>query len=320
MLRSFLIGLSKIKWVQRLITDWPFAWRFASRFISGETPHDAVQAIRMLNAQGMNATVDHLGENVTSPQEAAEATEEIIHMLETIQQSGVRANVSVKLSQLGLAMDPKVCHNNLRRILEKAAELDNFIRMDMEDSSLTSLTLDCYRWAVQQGFTNTGVVIQSYLYRSEEDIRDLGNYPASVRLCKGAYKEPADIAFQKKSQVDENFDKLTDILLEISQSNEAPEVTSKGRTPPIPCIATHDETRIQHALNKLEEMGLPAKAIEFQFLYGIRQDLHEKLASQGFPVRIYVPYGTSWYPYYMRRLAERPANLWFFLTNLFRQQ
>jgi len=320
MLRSFLIGLSKIKWAQRLITDWPFAWRFASRFISGETPHDAIQAIRMLNAQGMNATVDHLGENVTTPQEAAKATDEIIHMLETIQQSGVWANVSVKLSQLGLVLDPKLCQSNLRHILEKASELNNFVRLDMEDSSLTTITLDCYHWAVQQGFTNTGVVIQSYLYRSEEDVRELGIYPASVRLCKGAYKEPGEIAFPKKDQVDENFDKLTDLLLEISQANEAPEVANKGRTPPIPCIATHDEMRIQHALNKLEEMGLPAKAIEFQFLYGIRQDLHEKLASQGFPVRIYVPYGTSWYPYYMRRLAERPANLLFFLTNFFRRQ
>jgi proline dehydrogenase len=320
MLRSFLIGLSKIKWAQRLITDWPFAWRFASRFISGETPHDAIQTIRMLNAQGMNATVDHLGENVTTQQEAAEATDEIIHMLETIQQSGVRGNVSVKLSQLGLVLDPQLCHANLKRILEKASELNNFVRLDMEDSSLTTITLDSYRWAVQHGFTNTGVVIQSYLYRSEEDVRELGFYAASVRLCKGAYKEPAEIAFPKKSQVDANFDKLTDMLLEISQANGIPEVSSKGRTPPIPCIATHDEMRIQHALNKLEEMGLPAKAIEFQFLYGIRQDLHVKLASQGFPVRIYVPYGTSWYPYYMRRLAERPANLLFFLMNFFKRQ
>lgn len=317
--RSFFIALSRAGWAQRTITGWGFAWRAASRFIAGETLEEALRVIRDLNERGINATLDHLGENTTNPEEARLAADEVIHALRGMDASHARANVSIKLSQLGLTLDEDLCRENLRRILTEARALHTFVRIDMEDSTLTERTLQAYYWACQQGFENTGIVIQSYLYRSEADLREIEKRGGRVRLCKGAYQEPPAVAFPKKQDVDANYDHLAAMLMESAIKAGVPEISSDGRLPPIPALATHDDERILAAQTQARFFGLPKGAVEFQMLYGIRRDLQDSLVAQGFPVRVYVPYGTRWYPYFMRRLAERPANVWFFLSNYFRR-
>lgn len=319
MLRAFLIYLSNISWAQHFIMSWGLAWRMASRFIAGGTQEDAIRAMRKLNEEGLNCSVDYLGENVESFDEAENAVREALSMLEKIQKSGARSNISVKLSQMGLNIDSALCRSNMARILRAAQRFDNFIRIDMEGSSLTQLTLETYIWLREQGYDNVGIVIQSYLYRSAQDLIHLNELEARVRLCKGAYKEPAEIAFPQKAQVDENFDQLTLSLFHSASQHCLPRLSDNGRTPPIAAIATHDTQRIEYALNQAQKLGLPPGSFEFQMLYGIRRDLQLHLARQGHPVRIYVPYGTQWYPYFMRRLAERPANLWFFLTSFLKK-
>jgi len=318
MMRSFLIYLSKADWVQRLITRWGFAWRMASRFVAGERPEGAIQAVRALNGQGILCTIDHLGENVTDIHTAQQAAAEILHMLDLIQESGVRANVSLKLTQLGIALSDDLCHSHLLQIVRRARECGSFVRLDMEDSPWTERTLQMYMNIRQEGFDNLGVVIQAYLYRSAEDIQRLSSVAARVRLCKGAYQEPAHLAFPRKADVDANYDRLAGQLIQAAAAAGAPAGSEDGRTPPIPAIASHDPRRIQYAQECAVHTGLPKEAIEFQMLYGIRRDLQVSLVKQGYPVRVYVPYGRQWYPYFMRRLAERPANLWFFLSNYFR--
>ncbi len=319
MLRSILIYLSKASWARHIITRWRIAWRVASRFIAGEVPKEAIRVIRDLNAKGICATLAHLGESVTNSNEAEAAANEIIHILEEIKREDVRSNVSIKLTQIGLLLDKGICEANLRRILKCAKNLNNFIRIDMEDSPYTEATLNLFYQMIQDGFLkHVGIVIQTYLFRSERDIRWLMEEGASVRLCKGAYKEPAEIAFPKKKDVDTNFDYLTELLIAGAVKNGRPVLSECGRFPPIPAIASHDETRIKHAKDCAQNVGLPKKALEFQMLNGIRRDLQESLAGEGYPVRVYVPYGTEWYPYFVRRLAERPANLWFFISNFFR--
>jgi proline dehydrogenase len=320
MLRSFLIYLSKAAWARRIVTQWAFAWRAASRFIAGEKLDDAIQVVKTLNAKGINATLDRLGEHVTNPEEARQATQEIIQIFQTIDQTGVSANVSVKLTQLGLALSEELCAENVARILECARETGNFVRFDIEDSPWVDATLRLYRkMRFERGFRNIGVAIQAYLYRSEQDIRRLAEERGRVRLCKGAYKEPADIAFPKKSDVDANYDRLARTLVVASKAEGSPALSQDGKTPPLPALATHDEARIKQAKDFARSTGLPKNALEFQMLHGIRRDLQEKLAGEGYPVRVYVPYGTEWYPYFTRRLAERPANLWFFISNFFRK-
>lgn len=319
MLRTLLISLSKAAWAQRMVTHWKFGRRLASRFIAGETLAEALVVVCQLNARGMLATIDHLGENTTSAEDSVRASDEVVEILEAIERDHLRANVSVKLSQIGLVIDENLCRQNLRRLLEKAREQRNFIRIDMEDSSLTEKTIGAYLWARKQGFDNTGIVIQSYLYRSQKDINDMSEFDTRVRLCKGAYKEPASMAFPKKEQVNANYDSITRILIDESRKLGFPQLSVDGRTPPIPGIATHDELRIEFAKRLAIENKMPKEALEFQMLYGIRRDLQESLVQQGYPVRIYVPFGTRWYPYFMRRLAERPSNLWFFVSNFFRR-
>ena len=188
----------------------------------------------------------------------------------------------------------------------------------MEDSAWVDTTLNLYCLMREKGFTNTGVVIQAYLFRSEKDVFELGRHGTPIRLCKGAYKEAPEIAFPKKRDVDNNYDHLVEILINSAISNGSPTVSVDGLTPPIPAIASHDPTRLEFAKSFAQRMGLPRQAIEFQMLYGIRRDLQESLVSEGYPVRVYVPYGTEWYPYFVRRLAERPANVWFFVSNFFK--
>ncbi len=319
MFRALFISLSKAMWAQRLITNLPFAWRAASRFVAGETPAAAIRAVKELNDKGILATLDHLGENTTLPTEAVQATDEILIIIDEINRSGVRSNISIKLSQVGLNLDEGLCRQNLSRILERAKATGNYVRIDMEDSPVTDKTLGLLAWAREQGFTEVGTVIQSYLFRSEADIRTLLSQGVRVRLVKGAYREPASVAFPKKSDVDANYDHLTDVLLDGTLAAASPVISADGRTPPILAVASHDEARIAYARTAARQRSIPESAIEFQMLYGIRRDLQESLARAGYPVRVYVPYGTHWYPYFMRRLAERPANFWFFLSNLFKK-
>ncbi len=319
MLRAWLIYLSKATWAQRIMTRWRPAWRVASRFVAGSKLEDAIRVIQEFNAQGISVTLDHLGEATTNLDEAQQATEHILAMLDAIDQAQVKANASIKLTQIGLALDREACKSNLRRILTRAKEHHIMVRIDMEDSPWVDATLALYREMRAEGLDNVGVVIQAYLYRSEEDIRALVAEGARVRLVKGAYKEPPEIAYPKKQDVDAGYDRLARLLLDGAQAAGAPPVSPDGKWPPLPALGTHDEARIAYAKEYAASIGLPKQALEFQMLYGIRRDLQRRLAAEGYPVRIYVPYGTEWYPYFMRRLAERPANLWFFISNFFRK-
>ncbi len=320
MLRSFFIYFSKAKWAQNLVTNWGFAWRMASRFVAGEQMVDAERVVKELNQKGINATLDQLGEHTTNSDEANRSADGIIAILDDIQKAGIRSNVSIKLTQIGMGMDDEVCGNNLNRILERARQYGNFVRIDIEDSPYTDKTIEMFNAMLAKGFTvNTvGMAMQSYLFRAENDTRAMLEKRTSFRLVKGAYKEPAIVAYPKKADVDANFDILTSILIDASLKYGT-NISDDGRIPPIPAIATHDEKQIAFAKAYAEKMGLPKSGLEFQMLYGIRRDLQESLLKEGYPVRVYVPFGTHWYPYFMRRLAERPANIWFFISNYFKK-
>jgi proline dehydrogenase len=301
-----------------MVTNWTFAWRAASRFVAGETLEDAIRVVQGLNGRGINATLDHLGEHTDTPELARQATSDIVKMFEAIDRSGVRSNVSIKLTQIGLALDEGLCAENLDQILNCARRFDSFVRIDMEDSPWVEVTLKLYRQMLLERGYPVGIVIQSYLYRSEGDIRQIVQEGGRVRLCKGAYQEPEEIAFPKKKDVDENYDRLGERLMDGSLASGS-RLREDGRVPPMPALATHDQKRIENAIQYAKGIQLPKEGLEFQMLHGIRRDLQESLAAQGYPVRIYVPYGTQWYPYFTRRLAERPANLWFFISNFFRK-
>jgi len=320
MLRSFLIYLSKAAWAQKLVTSWGLAWHAASRFVAGERADDAIGAVRELNKKGINATLDHLGEHTSTADEAQRATDDILLILDEIDKARVRANVSIKLTQIGMGLDEEICRQNLVRILEQVKKCHNFLRIDMEDTPYTDITISLYQSMLQRGFNTcqVGLVLQSYLYRTEADLRRLLNYRAHIRLVKGAYRESPDKAYPKKADTDANFDLLTKIMIDATLKIEQKEVSPDGRIPPVPAIASHDEKRIAFAKQYAEKVKLPKEAIEFQMLYGIRRDLQAQLVKEGYPVRVYVPYGTHWYPYFMRRLAERPANIWFFISNFLR--
>lgn len=314
MFRSLLLYLSRAPQARKLITRFAFSRRAAARFIAGDTPDDAIRVIGGLNAKGIAATVDHLGENVFSDADAVRATNDYLTILDKICVAGVQSHASVKLTQLGLDLSESLCVNNMRRILECARLCGTFVRIDMEGTAYTDRTLTVLRTLRHYyGFENVGAVIQSYLYRSEQDVRELADAGVRVRLCKGAYKEPPERAFPRKRDVDANFVRLTRILLDAVAERA---VRGDGLHP---AFATHDEKMVAAARNYAAQQRLPPIAFEFQMLHGIRRDLQESLARDGYKVRVYVPYGTEWYPYFMRRLAERPANLWFFLSNLLRR-
>lgn len=319
MLRSLFIYLSKAVWAQNLITSWGFAWRTASRFVAGTKLEDALRVMRELNAKGINATLDHLGEHISAPEEAQQAADDIFATLDALgADPALRGNVSIKLTQIGLGLDEVLCAETLERILARARQNKTFIRIDMEDTPYTDKTVSLYYAMREKGYDNVGMVMQSYLYRAEADTRRLAQDGVRVRLVKGAYREPPDKAFPKKADVDANFDLLTKILIDAALAMKS-ELSEDGRTPPIPAIGSHDDKRIVFAKNYAQKVGLPKSGLEFQMLYGIRRDLQENLVKEGYPVRVYVPFGTHWYPYFMRRLAERPANIWFFISNFFRK-
>ncbi len=288
--------MSERKKLQSLILRSGMARRVARRFVAGETLDEAIEVTRALNSQGMKVTLDHLGEAVSDPEGALRAAGEYCGILERIEREGVDANVSIKLTQIGLAIDRELCRGNLRRIAEAARATDNFVRIDMESSEYLEDTLALFE-DVHAEHGNLGVVIQSYMRRSEEDVRKLCSRGVAVRLCKGAYNEPESVAFRKKSEVDANYLRLLSIL---------------GQCDSPLAVATHDDRMIEAAL-QIARNGRRKGPIEFQMLYGIRRALQLRLVKEGFRMRIYVPYGTEWYPYFMRRMAERPANLFFVL-------
>ncbi|HAV75942.1 MAG TPA: proline dehydrogenase [Anaerolineae bacterium] len=320
MLRSFFIQLSKAGWAQRLVMNSSISWWAASRFVAGVSAEEAIQVVRELNAKGFNTSLDHLGEHTSTVEEANKASDDILYVLNGINRAGVRANVSIKLTQIGMGLDEEICAQNLVRILEYVKKNNNFLRIDMEDTPYTDVTLSLFHAMLERGFdkSHLGLVIQAYLFRSEEDLRKLLEEGAHIRLVKGAYNEPPEKAFPKKADTDANYDLLAKIMIDAALKIESNKISDDGRIPPIVAIASHDDKRIAFAKQYAEKVGLPKEAFEFQMLYGIRRDLQEKLLNEGYLVRVYVPYGAQWYPYFMRRLAERPANVWFFISNYFR--
>ncbi len=305
-LRHFLIALSKNPQMQDAIVGIPASRQVARRFVAGETLDDAIAAIRTTNANHMLATLDFLGEHVDTEAEAGVNADEYVRALQAIARSGVNSNVSIKLTAMGLAIDDDFCYRNVRRIVQQAAELGNFVRIDMEDTPVTDRTLAIYR-RLRAQFPNCGIVIQGYLYRSESDIRSLMEQGmAHLRLCKGAYDEPPEVAYQEKKDVDANMVRLIQFMLDNLDAFPGT----------YPAVASHDHRIINWVKAYAHHHQISTERFEFQMLYGIRRDLQQKLADQGYRMRVYIPYGTRWYPYFMRRLAERPANLVFFLRAL----
>ncbi len=308
-LRLILLYLSQAGWARQLVSNWSVSWAVASRFVAGSDRDAAIETTRAANGRGMLVTLDFLGESCTSEGEALQARAEILRLLDDIERHKLRANVSIKPTQLGLKLDPVLARDNICALVQRANEFGNFIRIDMEDHPTTDTTLQIYRHIRHNaGLDNVGVVIQSYLYRSEQDIEELIEEGASVRLCKGAYAEPPEVAFPHKIDVDANYLNLSRLLL-------SPKARSKGV---YPAFATHDPAMIDDIKRYVRANNIPSGAFEFQMLYGIRRDLQEQLVQEGYKVRVYTPYGTAWYPYFVRRLAERPANLWFFISNFVR--
>lgn len=309
MLRSLFLYLSAAQWAKTLILRLGIARRAVYRFVAGDTLDDALAVTRSLNHQGMDVTLDHLGESVFDERGAQEATTAYLDLLNAISAGDVQATVSLKLTQLGLDVRKELCLDHMRRILDCARKLDNHVTIDMESSDYTSTTLEIYRTLRSEGYDNVGIVIQAYLYRSEADMRALAEEGAFVRLCKGAYKEPPDRAFAEKTDVDANYAHLVAAFL-------TADTCARGG---YLGIATHDEALIRAAKEHIAAQNIPQSCFEFQMLYGIRSKLQQQLHDDGYRMRVYVPYGTQWYPYFMRRLAERPANVWFLASNFFRR-
>jgi len=300
--RSALIYLSRQEGLKNFAARFSLFKKLTTRFIAGETTDEAVAAIRDINARGCSASFDHLNEGVSSVAATEGEVSEYLHLLELIDQTGINSNVSIKLTQFGLDIDPELAYKNARRIVADAARRGNFVRVDMEGSNVTQATIDIFkRLRSEFGLNDVGIVLQSYLYRTEEDARELLKIPARIRLCKGAYDEPAEVAFPEKKDVDANYVKVMQMLLSSG--------TYHG-------IATHDPRMIDATIDFVQKEGIAKDAFEFQMLYGIRRDLQEQLARDGWGMRVYVPYGKHWYPYFMRRLAERPANIWFVMKNV----
>jgi proline dehydrogenase len=302
MLKEPLLYLARQKSVRQFVISNPAARRVARRFVAGERLDEAIAATRALNARHISVSLDHLGENVSDAREAEAAAADYIQMLDRIQADGLEANISVKLTALGLDIRPDLARANLARVLRRAGEHGIFVRVDMEGSAYTQRTLDLVG-ELHREYPNVGTVLQAMLYRTPRDLEHLIERRIRVRLVKGAYLEPPSLAYPKKPDVDEAYLHLMRRLLEHGA---------------YPAIATHDESLIDEARRFAAEKGIARARFEFQLLYGIRRDLQDGLASGGYNVRVYVPYGTQWYPYLTRRMAERPANLVFVASNMLR--
>ena len=305
--KAFFFTLSRSAALKRLASKYGMAnpESFARRFIAGETVEEAIRDARLLQERGLLLTLDYLGESVKTSDEATAATREYLRLIEVIVASGIERNLSLKLTQLGVDVDRATCVDNLRRILEPAARHGFFVRIDMENSPYTDVTLEVFETLWQQEYRNVGLALQAALRRTEQDVRRMITLGARVRLVKGAYKEPPTVAFQQKAEVDESFRRLMRLLLENG---------------PYPAIATHDERLIEETRAYASEKKLGRGRFEFQMLYGIRRDLQASLVADGYPVRIYLPFGRQWFPYFMRRLGERPANVAFVLRAIVQER
>jgi len=302
MLRATLLKLSESPRFAKWVTSNGTTRRMARRFVAGETLDEAIEAARACNNAGMLVSLDYLGENCSTTSDAQRSRDSYLEVYERIAQEKLHANVSCKLTQLGLDLNVEFCQGLVRSIAERAASYDNFLRIDMEGSMYTQRTIDVVK-RIRSNTPVVGTVIQSYLYRSETDIQDLLAYGCRIRLCKGAYKESQDVAYPNKKDVDFNYIRLMKILL--------PSGFYHG-------IATHDPRMIAETIRWAATKQISKDDFEFQMLYGVRTDLQKRLVKDGYRVRIYIPYGNDWFPYFMRRLAERPANLGFLLRNFFR--
>jgi proline dehydrogenase len=308
-LRSTFIALSRNPALRGFSESSSFGRKMSSRFVAGMEIDDVLRAAEAVNAQGISATLDSLGENVATPDEARRSADIYHRLLDAIQQRGLNANISVKLTQMGLEIDPEVAHEIAASLTAHAVETGNFVRIDMEGSALTQVTLDIVK-SVHAGHGpagpnrgHIGVVIQAYLYRSEKDICELLNEGIRIRLCKGAYQEPPSVAFASKADVDSNFVRLMRLLVKSGVYNG---------------IATHDDAMIEATKQFVRERKIDSSEFEFQMLYGVRRDLQRALVAEGYGMRVYIPFGHEWYPYFMRRLAERPANVLFLAKNFFK--
>lgn len=301
--KALFHSLAQVGWLQDLASRYGMAGGtgFARRFIAGESIEEAVAAVRDVRERGLRLTLDYLGESVVTSEAADEVTRDYLRILDTIVGAGVERNISLKLTQLGLDVDRATCVDNLRRILEPAGAHGFFVRIDMEGSAYTEDTIQIFETLWQQGYRNVGVVLQACLKRTSDDLARVMAMGARVRLVKGAYKEPREVAFQNKEEVDARFVELMKTLLD-------------GGTEP--AIATHDPKMIAQTKTHAANRGYAKDRFEFQMLYGIRRDLQSALVREGYPVRLYVPFGREWYPYFMRRLGERPANIWFVLKGI----
>ncbi|MGA8027928.1 MAG: proline dehydrogenase family protein [Bryobacteraceae bacterium] len=303
MLRRTLLHLSEQGWLRHWMERSPLSRKFTSRFIAGSGLADGIEVLKELSTEHMLGTLDFLGENVKSLEEAAQSKEAYAAALCAIEQANLPATVSIKLTQFGLDFSREACCENVIALVQRAKAMSSRIEVDMESSEYTDRTLQMVTELQERFQGNVRAVIQAYLYRSEADIRMLSAHQIPVRLCKGAYNEPPAVAFPKKAEVDSNYIKLMKLLL-----NEGT----------YPAIASHDENIIGQAVRHIEEQKISPHRFEFQMLYGIRRDLQRQLVGRGFRLRLYVPYGDAWYPYFMRRLAERPANVLFLAKNLLR--
>ena len=302
MLRSALIYLSRQEGLKDFATRFAPFKRLTTRFVAGETIEEAIAAIRELNADGCSASFDHLNESVANATEAEGEVKEYLRILQLIDETKISSNVSIKLTQFGLELDPELAYQNARAIVEDAAKRGNFVRVDMEGSTVTQQTIDIFkRLRAEFGLNDVGIVLQSYLYRTLADAQQMVTLPARVRICKGAYNEPPEVAFPEKKDVDDNYIKVMQLLLSSGIYHG---------------IATHDPKMIDATVDFVKRNGISKHAFEFQMLYGVRRDLQRQLAKAGYNMRVYVPYGKHWYPYFMRRLAERPANIWFVMKNM----
>jgi proline dehydrogenase len=302
--RSALIYLSRHEGLKDFAARFRLFKKLTTRFVAGETIDEAVAFIRELNAEGCSASFDHLNESVANPAEAGAEVKEYLQILSRIDQMGINSNASIKLTQFGLELDPDLAYKNARAVVEDAARRANFIRVDMEASTVTQVTIDIFkRLRAEFELNDVGIVLQSYLRRTYADAQELVKLPARIRICKGAYNEPPEVAFPNKKDVDDNYVRVMQLLLSSG--------TYHG-------IATHDPKMIEATIEFSKKEGIPKAAFEFQMLYGVRRDLQRQLAKDGYNMRVYVPYGKHWYPYFMRRLAERPANIWFVFKNLFK--
>ena len=292
--------LSRSATLKRLASTYGMATSrgFARRFIAGERVEEAIEAARVLQGRGLRLTLDYLGESVATTDQATAATREYLRLFDAVVASGIERNVSLKLSQLGLAIDKATCVDNMRRILDPAQRHEFFVRIDMEGSDYTEVTFEVFETLWSLDYRNIGVVLQSYLYRTERDLRRMNELGARVRLVKGAYQEPASVAYQQKADVDAAYLRQMRLLLDHGV---------------YPAFATHDEALLGAIRGYAAERSVPPDRYEFQMLYGIRRDLQASFVAEGYRMRVYVPFGREWFPYFMRRLGERPANVMFVL-------